>query len=141
MMNNEKTYYSVKGKGFYSDMFPEVLNKANEDYGDLAEISKENYDDFFAPPEGYYGLFDEKGPRIEKLPEPDYVAIAENEKQALIDKATTAIIVWQTKLMMGRKLTAKETASLNASMDYIDELNAIDTSTAPDITWPEAPAS
>lgn len=140
-MNTEKIYYSIKGKGFYSDMFPEVLNKATEDYGDLAEISKENYDDFFAPPEGYYGVFDHTGPHIEKLPEPDYSAIAEDQKRGLIEKATTAIVVWQTKLMMGRKLTAKETASLNAWMDYIDELNAVDTSTAPDITWPEAPAS
>lgn len=134
-------YYSIKGKGFYSDMFPEVLNKAAEEYGDITEIKQEDYNAFFAPPEGYYGVFDQTGPHIEKLPDPDYLAIAEDQKRGLIEKATTAIVVWQTKLMMGRKLTAKETASLNAWMDYIDELNAVDTSTAPDITWPEAPAS
>lgn len=140
-MANEKMYFSIKGKGFYSDMFPEVLNKAAEEHGDITEIKAEDYAAFFDPPEGYYGVFDEKGPRIEKLPEPDYVAIAENEKQALIDNATTAIVVWQTKLMMGRKLTDKETSSLNAWMDYIDELNATDTSTAPNVFFPEKPKS
>ncbi len=140
-MGTETYYYSVKGKGFYSDMFPEVLNKAIEEYGDLTEIATAEYNAFFAPPDGYYGVFDESGPHIEKIPEPDYSAIAEDEKRGLIDKATTAIVVWQTKLMMGRKLTDKETTSLNVWMDYIDELNAVDTSTAPDIAWPSIPAS
>ncbi|MEQ3426368.1 tail fiber assembly protein, partial [Citrobacter braakii] len=30
-------------------------------------------------------------------------------------------------------------ASLNTWMDYIDAVTAIDTSTAPDISWPELP--
>ncbi|HDV7729301.1 tail fiber assembly protein, partial [Escherichia coli] len=33
----------------------------------------------------------------------------------------------------------EETAKLNAVLDYIDELNALDISTAPEIIWPEAP--
>ncbi len=42
------------------------------------------------------------------------------------------------KLRAGRSLTPEETAKLNAVLDYI-ELNALDISTAPEISWPEAP--
>ncbi|WP_326928866.1 tail fiber assembly protein [Citrobacter sp. RHBSTW-00881] len=65
----------------------------------------------------------------------ELVAEAEAEKRARIDAATSRIVVWQTKLLMGRKLTDDEFASLNAWMDYIDALTAIDISTAPDIEW------
>ncbi|HAW6069133.1 TPA: tail fiber assembly protein, partial [Escherichia coli] len=53
--------------------------------------------------------------------------------------ATTKIVVWQTKLLMGRKLTDEESTQLNAWMDYIDAVTATDTSTAPDVIWPELP--
>ncbi|MBU3754981.1 tail fiber assembly protein, partial [Enterobacter roggenkampii] len=57
-----------------------------------------------------------------------------------LDYAASKIVVWQTKLLMGRKLTTDETASLNAWMDYIDAVTLIDTETAPDaISWPPLP--
>ena len=78
------------------------------------------------------------------IPEPvksraELVAQAEAEKRARIDAATSRIVVWQTRLLMGRKLTDTESVSLNAWMDYIDAVTAIDTSTAPDINWPVPP--
>lgn len=78
------------------------------------------------------------------IPEPvkshdELVAQAEVEKRARIDAATNRIVVWQTKLLMGRKLTDAESASLNTWIDYIDAVTAIDTSTAPDIEWPTTP--
>lgn len=77
-------------------------------------------------------------------PEPEkthdeMVAEAESEKQNRLDYATNEIVVWQTKLLMGRKLTANETAQLNVWLDYIDAVIAVDTSTMPDITWPVQP--
>ncbi|WP_282748892.1 tail fiber assembly protein, partial [Hafnia paralvei] len=39
----------------------------------------------------------------------------------------------------GRKLTQAETTRLNAVLDYIDAVTATDTSTAPDVIWPEPP--
>ncbi|WP_410676682.1 tail fiber assembly protein [Citrobacter braakii] len=69
----------------------------------------------------------------------ELVAQAEAEKRARIDAATARIVVWQTKLLMGRKLTDAESASLNAWMDYIDAVTAKDTSTAQDINWPVPP--
>lgn len=88
-----------------------------------------NYDgkDFTPPPE----------------PEKNHTELvmeADAEKQTRLDYAASKIVVWQTKLLMGRKLTTDETASLNAWMDFIDAVTVIDTETAPEITWPEKPA-
>ncbi|HCB1432775.1 TPA: tail fiber assembly protein [Citrobacter braakii] len=71
----------------------------------------------------------------------ELVAEASAEKRGRIDAATSKIVVWQTKLLMGRKLTDSESASLNGLMDYIDAVTAIDTSTAPDIEWPKLPGA
>lgn len=64
---------------------------------------------------------------------------AELHKQFLLDEATQRITIWQTKLLMGRKLTDDESSSLNAWMDYIDEVSKTKTATAPDIEWPVSP--
>lgn len=61
-------------------------------------------------------------------------------KQSLIDKASQRISVWQTKLLLGRKLTASELAQLNAWLDYLDILDALDADTSDDIQWPAQPA-
>ncbi|QIG65665.1 tail fiber assembly protein [Salmonella phage PT1] len=36
-------------------------------------------------------------------------------------------------------MTGEELSQYNLWLDYLDALDAIDTSTAPDITWPEQP--
>ena len=69
------------------------------------------------------------------------VAEAETVKRARIDAATNRIVVWQAKLLMGRKLTDAESVSLNAWVDYIDAVTATDTSTAPVINWPVPPVA
>ncbi|HFD7147403.1 TPA: tail fiber assembly protein [Escherichia coli] len=69
----------------------------------------------------------------------ELVAEAEQQKQTLIDAAMASIRLIQLKLQAGRKLTQAETARLNAVLDYIDAVTATDTSTAPDVIWPELP--
>lgn len=64
---------------------------------------------------------------------------AGREKQRRLSAATGKISLWQTKLLMGRKLTDDESAQLNAWMDYIDAVTSVDASAAPDIVWPEVP--
>ncbi|HBC7444563.1 TPA: tail fiber assembly protein, partial [Morganella morganii] len=44
----------------------------------------------------------------------------------------------QTKLALGR-ISDNEKARLNAWLDYLDELEAVDVFTAPDIIWPVKP--
>ncbi|EFN7460730.1 TPA: tail fiber assembly protein [Escherichia coli] len=67
------------------------------------------------------------------------VDAAEAQRQSLIDTAMASISLIQLKLQAGRKLTQAETTSLNAVLDYIDAVTATDTSTAPDVIWPELP--
>lgn len=64
---------------------------------------------------------------------------AEAQRQSLIDTAMASISLIQLKLQAGRKLTQAETTRLNAVLDYIDAVTATDTSTAPDVIWPELP--
>ncbi|MDY8416025.1 tail fiber assembly protein [Escherichia coli] len=67
------------------------------------------------------------------------VDAAEIQRQSLIDAAMASISLIQLKLQAGRKLTQAETTRLNAVLDYIDAVAATDTSTAPDVIWPELP--
>ncbi|MBW9934473.1 tail fiber assembly protein [Escherichia coli] len=67
------------------------------------------------------------------------VGAAEAQRQSLIDAAMASISLIQLKLQAGRKLTQAETTRLNAVLDYIDAVTATNTSTAPDVIWPELP--
>lgn len=71
------------------------------------------------------------------VPAPCYeITKAETEKARLISVAMKSVMTIQLKLQAGRKLTAEETAKLNTTLDYIDEVEATDTTSAPDIQWP-----
>ncbi|EFE1556253.1 TPA: tail fiber assembly protein [Escherichia coli] len=67
------------------------------------------------------------------------VAAADAQRQSLIDTTMASISLIQLKLQAGRELTQAETTRLNAVLDYIDAVTATDTSTAPDVIWPELP--
>ncbi|ECE9830050.1 TPA: tail fiber assembly protein [Salmonella enterica subsp. enterica serovar Montevideo] len=69
------------------------------------------------------------------------VASAEADKQSRIDKANDYINSkqWPGKAAIGR-LKVDELAHYNLWLDYLDALEAVDTSSAPDIKWPTPPA-
>ncbi|MCE9976001.1 tail fiber assembly protein [Escherichia coli] len=67
------------------------------------------------------------------------VDVAEAQRQSLIDAAMASISLIQLKLQAGRQLTQAEITRLNAVLDYIDTVTATDTSTAPNVIWPELP--
>lgn len=66
------------------------------------------------------------------------VAAAEQKKTSLLTEAKGTISLWQTELQLGI-ISDDDKASLIAWMKYIQALNAVDTSTAPDIEWPVKP--
>ena len=68
----------------------------------------------------------------------DYASIAEQERQYRLNVATDAISIWQTKLLLGR-LSDSDKVKLNSWLDYIDALNDLDITKAPEIPWPTAP--
>lgn len=108
------------------------------------EIDEETFAEFQKPPEGKIRVAGDDGyPAWTNIPPPNHeqlVAIAEAEKQSLIDRVNEYINnkQWPGKVAMGR-LKEIEKAQYNVWLDCLDALEAIDTSSAPDIEWPTVP--
>ncbi|KAB7697000.1 tail fiber assembly protein [Plesiomonas shigelloides] len=66
------------------------------------------------------------------------VAKADDDKSNRLTAAKQHISLWQTQLQLGM-ISDTDKASLIAWMNYITALQAVDTSTAPDIDWPIPP--
>ncbi|MGK3111795.1 tail fiber assembly protein [Candidatus Pantoea formicae] len=66
------------------------------------------------------------------------VANASSEKTSRIAAANSTSQAWQTQLMLGI-ITDDDKTTLIKWMTYIQALQAVDTSTAPDVAWPVAP--
>lgn len=68
------------------------------------------------------------------------VATSGEHKQLLITQANDFINrkQWPGKAAIGR-LKVDEMTQYNLWLDYLDALEAVDTTTAPDITWPDIP--
>lgn len=66
------------------------------------------------------------------------IEAAEQQKTSLLAEAKAAISFWQTELQLGI-ISDEDKASLIAWMKYIKAVQAVDTSKAPDITWPDKP--
>lgn len=97
------------------------------------------------PPEGKYRCVGEDGlPAWADIPPPtreEQIASAETKKQQLINQANEYINSkqWPGKASIGR-LKGEELAQYNLWLDYLDALELVDTSGAPDIEWPTPPA-
>ncbi|EDW2637143.1 tail fiber assembly protein [Salmonella enterica subsp. salamae] len=68
----------------------------------------------------------------------DEVAAAERQKQTLLTEAQQQIAGWQVELQLGI-ISDEDKESLIIWMSYIKAVQAVDTSKAPDITWPDKP--
>ncbi|EPY2037386.1 tail fiber assembly protein [Escherichia coli] len=97
------------------------------------------------PPEGKMRVAGNDGyPIWVDKPEPTYdelVAAADAERQERIYQANEYMNSkqWPGKAAMGR-LKDAEKEQYNAWLDYLDALEAVDTTSAPDIKWPKPPA-
>ncbi|ENJ3284717.1 tail fiber assembly protein [Escherichia coli] len=63
---------------------------------------------------------------------------AQQKKAVLLAEAQSTISLWQTELQLGI-ISDDDKASLIAWMKYIQSLNTVETSTAPDVEWPKRP--
>ncbi|MEF3763659.1 tail fiber assembly protein [Escherichia coli] len=66
------------------------------------------------------------------------VAAAEQQKTNLLNAANSKISLWQTELQLGI-ISDEDKESLIAWIGYIKAVKVTDTSTAPDVIWPELP--
>ena len=111
---------------------------------DAIEISYEDYLKFTTDaPEGkILGSVDGRPAWID-IPPPTHeeqIAAAELKKQQLINQANDYMNSkqWAGKAAIGR-LKGEELAQYNLWLDYLDTLELVDTSSAPDIEWPTPP--
>ncbi|EFR17832.1 tail fiber assembly protein, partial [Escherichia coli] len=97
------------------------------------------------PPKGKIRIAGENSfPAWTEIPPPTHeeqIAAAELEKQQLINQANDYMNSkqWPGKAAIGR-LKGEELAQYNLWLDYLDALELVDTSGAPDIEWPTPPA-
>uniref|UniRef100_UPI001E5B391A tail fiber assembly protein n=1 Tax=Citrobacter amalonaticus TaxID=35703 RepID=UPI001E5B391A len=138
---NTMTFFSPTTCGFYAAELKENFVASGTWPADAVEISAAEYDEFKSPPPSGKMLGAADGmPVWVNAPaktQAELVAEAEQARQQLIDSAMSSISVIQLKLQAGRTLTEEETIKLNAVLDYIDAVNAVDTATAPDVSWPD----
>lgn len=125
-----------KDGAFYLDQFNESIPE------DALEIIQEDYDALFeGQANGQMIVTGSDGkPALQEKPLPSHdvlVSLADQNRQSLINSAMQSVSALQLKLQAGRKLTADETSKLNAVLDYIDAVNAVNVSTAPEIEWPQ----
>lgn len=73
-----------------------------------------------------------------KLTKEQLIAQADIQKEYLISEVNTETQILQTKLAL-KRIKPSELELLNSWLDYLDELEKVDTTTAPDITWPVKP--
>ncbi|MDU6431691.1 MAG: tail fiber assembly protein [Pantoea sp.] len=66
------------------------------------------------------------------------VAASQTEKNSRISEAGSITQVWQTQLALGI-ITDADKVSLTAWMKYLQAVQAVDVSGAPDISWPDKP--
>ncbi|MBU2675015.1 tail fiber assembly protein [Hafnia paralvei] len=145
-MNKTNYIYSPGENAFYPEAIRAVYEKAGSWPDDGIYIEDAVASEYMGePPEGKKREAGPDGhPVWVEIPPPtpdELVADADAQKQALIDQANVYMNSkqWPGKAAMGR-LSDAEKAQYNAWLDYLDALEAVDTSSAPYINWPPIPA-
>ncbi len=138
------TYYREKDTGdawAYDDEQMSVVNRINAP--DFDNEKEQIPAIFFEIDEKIKGMKKMTAKEVDEhinppVTEEQLIAEAEAKKQFLIAEVNTETQMLQTKLALGR-IKDDEKAQLNAWLDYLGELEAVDASTAPDIIWPVKP--
>ncbi|HAH9670058.1 tail fiber assembly protein [Escherichia coli] len=134
-----KIFYSPSLNGF-------LLETTAEEYDgeDLTEVSQDVYNQFMAGSETQIMVAGNRGPVWQDAPVPtqeELTQAAEYERQRRINDANHFMNSkqWPGKAAISR-LKGDELTQYNLWLDYLDALEAVDTSSAPDIEWPTPPA-
>ncbi|HDV3818606.1 TPA: tail fiber assembly protein [Escherichia coli] len=141
-MNKYK--WSAKHLAFFPESWLSSYEAAGWDLSDLIDVNDDVYMSFTSPPPSGKTLGAKGGmPAWVDIPPPTHdelVATAEAEKQQRIEQANEFMNgkQWPGKAAIGR-LKGEELANYNLWLDYLDALEAVDTSKSPNITWPVPP--
>lgn len=106
------------------------------------EISESEFIRFTNPPPGKYRVAGDDGyPALADIPPLTHeqeVSKAENNRQSLLANANAITADWRTELALNI-ISDEDKSRLIEWMQYIKAVKAVDTSTAPNITWPDQP--
>lgn len=136
--------FSAKTLAFYPEQMKEIYQEAGSLPADVVEVSDEQRDKYNAqaPDNFKLGVDDNGWPAWVTLSSDEFMSQASAIKQGLIKTANHFINdkQWPGKAAIGR-LKGDELAQYNLWLDYLDALEAVDTSSAPAIEWPTPPVS
>ncbi|HCC6785154.1 TPA: tail fiber assembly protein [Escherichia coli] len=136
--------YSAKTNAFYPLELKDNYDSAGTLPNDVIEVNDDIFCEYSEAPEGKYRQAGSDGlPVWKDIPPPtqqEQIAAAYADKQSRIDQANEYMNSkqWPGKAAMGR-LNDTEKTQYNSWLDYLDALEVVDVSTAPDISWPEKP--
>lgn len=137
-MKDEFYYYSHELGGFIWSGDREIYEKKGTFPSDCVELTVKEWQALLAGQSaGKQIVSDKDGYPVLKEPSVDYVQLAEQKKKKLISNAMQSVAVIQLKQMNGRALTDDERERLEATLDYIEALEAINPENAPDVNWPD----
>lgn len=137
-------FYSAKKNAFYPVSLEDAYRDANSWPEDGVEVDDSVYLEYSAtPPEGKVRVAKDGMPSWADIPPPTHdelVANANIDKQQRIGQANDYMNSkqWPGKAAIGR-LKGDELAQYNLWLDYLEALEVVDTSIAPDIEWPDMP--
>lgn len=136
--------YSAKNNSFYPVDMKDDYVAAGSWPPDGIEVSEKVFTKYVlnCPPDGKVrGAGDDGLPAwidIPPLTKEENVAKADDNKKALINEVDSVSRAWQTQLILGI-ISDEDKATLTSWMKYYQKLQAVNTSDAPDITWPVKP--
>ncbi|EKA0078198.1 tail fiber assembly protein [Salmonella enterica] len=137
--------YAYANNSFYPLSMREAYEASGSWPAEYVEVDGAVFMEFSAtPPDGKIrGTGDDGMPSWVDITPPtqeEIIAEADREKQHRIDTANEFMNSkqWPGKAAIGR-LKGDELAQYNLWLDYLDALEAVDTSSAPDINWPVPP--
>ncbi|EOW5134738.1 tail fiber assembly protein [Escherichia coli] len=139
-----KYIYHSETNSFYPVSLKDDYMSSGSWPGSGVEISESEFIRFTNPPPGKYRVAGDDGyPAWDDVPPPTHEeqqSEAERKKQALINRVNEYINSkqWPGKTAIGR-LKSEELVQYNLWLDYLDALEMVDTSSAPDIEWPTPP--
>ncbi|ENU7018895.1 tail fiber assembly protein [Escherichia coli] len=138
--------FDPKNALFYPAASISDYKLSEDEIATFTDISEEDATEFLGfPPSGKIRGSDGYGnPAWVEIPPPSHEELieqAESERQLLINHANEYMNSkqWPGKAAIGR-LNGEELAQYNLWLDYLNALELVDTSSAPDIEWPTPPA-
>lgn len=141
---NTVILFSPSVNGFYDSRLLIEYRANNSLPDDVIEMTEKEMSVFYMsePPTGKkLGSVNNRPTWIDlpKKTKEELISIAEQQRKNLLSNADAATADWRTELALGI-IDDDDIAKLTEWMKYIKAVKAIDTSTAPNINWLEAPS-